>query len=196
VDGFAPSIRIDGLEHALTFKACREKATFIWNQLVLPYAHCLHGSVESCTRQTFAGAKRESQWSEFGLLVTEHAWLPHPNGGFSKPQELSLDELPSEFRKQETVARLLDMKLSSIATLAKDLGVDPAVIEYIQKNKDVLRDFEEFKQWREEQRKPKKPEHASHDPERRRQQMAQEARNAPLVSSEVRLRQVRPNWEE
>jgi len=184
------------LEHALTHKPSREKAVFIWNQLLLPNSDCLYGTIESCSRQTFVGAKRESQWSKIGVLGTEQAWLPHPDGGFSEPQALSLDDLPSEFSKHETVAKLLGMQSSSVTTLAQELGIAPAVIEFFQQNKDALRDFEEFKKWREEREKPKKPEREPHNQERRRQQVAQAARNAPSVTSEVRPRSERSSWEE
>ncbi|MCI0563631.1 MAG: hypothetical protein MN733_34595, partial [Nitrososphaera sp.] len=116
IDRFDPSIHIDGLEHALTHNPSKEKAAFIWNRLLLPHSDCLYGTIESCSRLTFVGAKSESQLSEIGVLVTEHAWLPHPNGGFSKPQALSLEDLPSEFSKNETVAKLLGMQSSSITT--------------------------------------------------------------------------------
>jgi hypothetical protein len=195
VDRFDPSIHIDGLEYALTHKPSREKAAFIWNRLLLPNSDCLCGTIESCSRQTFVGAKREYQWSEVGVLVTEQAWLPHPNDGFSKPQALSLDDLPSEFSKHETVAKLLGMRSSSMTTLAQGLGIAPAVIEFFQQNKDALRDFEECKKWREDRRKPKKPEHEPRSQERRRQQVAQAAKDAPPVISEVRPRQERSNWE-
>jgi hypothetical protein len=131
-----------------------------------------------------------------GVLVTEHAWLPHPNGGFSKPQGLFLEDLPSEFSKNETVVKLLGMQSSSITTLAQELGIAPAVIEFFQQNKDALRDFEEFKKWREDRGKPKKPDHEPRNQERRRQQVAQAARNALPVTSEVCARQERSNWEE
>ena len=123
-------------------------------------------------------------------------WLAHPTGGFSKSQELSLDDLPHEFNKYETLAKLLDMRSSSITMLAQGLGIDPAVIDYFQKNKEALRDFEEFKKWREDRGKPKKPEHEPRNQKRRRQQVAQAARHAPPVTSEVRPRQERPNWED
>ena len=155
VDGFDPLVHIDGLGHALTYKPSREKAAFIWNRLLLSNTDCLHGTIESCSRQTFVGAKRESQRSEVGVLVTEEAWLPHPTGGFGKPQELSLDDLPHEFNKYETLAKLLDMRSSSITMLAQGLGIDPALIDYFQKNKEALCDFEEFKKWREDRGKPK-----------------------------------------
>ena len=47
-----------------------------------------------------------------GKLVRETAWLPDGLGGFVPPSELSLDDLPEDFRRDTNLANALGMRTS------------------------------------------------------------------------------------
>lgn len=111
LNGFHPGFEIVGLEVALS-KPNIERSRYIWNKLLIPNRHLISGEVESCTRQTFVDSKTEWQVSAAGKLVRQKAWLPDGNGNFVKPSELSLEDLPSEFRKDNELANALCMDIS------------------------------------------------------------------------------------
>jgi hypothetical protein len=131
INGFDPDCEIEGLEHALKH-INREKAVYIWNELLIPNRQHIRGVVESSSRQTFEGAKRQEQWSKMGKLVSDSTWLPDPDqaGLFHKPAELSLTDLPNEFRRDETLASLLKMKPAALDNLAWEYGVKPDLLRF------------------------------------------------------------------
>jgi len=193
---FDPSLTIDGLQHGLTSEPKLEKSIFIWNQLLVPNAHCLHGIVESCSRQTFVGTSQEELYSEVGRMVRQSNWLPSQKSAFNLPQNISLDELPSEFQRDEGIARALGMKSSSLAALAREAGVPPQIVEFLIANPDAAKEFDEFKRWQSERKpRPKPPEAEPRNPELRQERVAEEAAEASFVERLIRERQVRVNWD-
>ena len=194
---FDPSLTIDGLQHGLTIEPKLEKSIFIWNQLIVPNAHCLHGMVESSTRQTFVDSSQEKLYSEVGRMVRESSWLPNQKGEFSLPQNISLDELPAEFQRHEGVAQALGMKSSSLAALARETGVSPQILEYLVAHPDEAKElFEESMRGQSERKpKPKPPEAEPRDPAQREERVTEQARNAAPVDRQIRERRVRKNWD-
>ncbi len=135
LDGFDPNIHVDGLECALS-TPCLEKSTFIWNKIAVPNSDCIRGVVERSTRQTYESSEEEKQISEFGELLTDNAWLPDLNGHWHKPSELTLDDLPRTFVRDEKLAAQLGMKKNVVAKLAEEAGIS-------QTSLDRARRFEE-----------------------------------------------------
>ena len=134
VDGFDPSIIVDGLEHALN-NPTLEKSSFIWNHLAIPNVDCIKGFVEKSTTQNYGNSLSEEDISYFfGRLLTDTAWLPDVNGSMHKPVEITLDDLPASFRKDERLARQLGMPISKIQMVdivAPDLGVSSDILNGI-----------------------------------------------------------------
>ena len=52
--------------------------------------------------------------SHVGRLVRKYCWLPDANGNFVKPSELSLEDLPDDFRKDADLAIALGMDTKQI----------------------------------------------------------------------------------
>ena len=114
--GFDPNWSIDSLDFALAHPSI-ERSQVIWNKILIPHKHLIKGEIESCTRQTFAGSTTETKLSSVGEKLCEQAWLPDGAGEFVTPSALALDDLPSGFRGDDELARLLGMKTSMEALL-------------------------------------------------------------------------------
>jgi|GEM_PF-1305870 len=104
-DGFDPSWTIEGLDSALK-KPSAVRSQLIWKTL-LEHSDRIRGEVESSTRQTFQDSTREEVVSDTGKLLMATAWLPDGRGGFVKPCDIELDELPVEFTEASAGARAL-----------------------------------------------------------------------------------------
>jgi hypothetical protein len=148
LDGFDPGCEIDGLLHALE-NINTEKASYIWNELLLLYSRHVRGTIESATRQNFENSERKDALSMMGTLVTENSWLPERNGELRKPAELGLEDLPDGFAKNEGLGEALGMRPSDVTLLADRLGVRSKDIDFMVRHRE---EFEEFKRQFEESR--------------------------------------------
>ncbi|MCY4552030.1 MAG: hypothetical protein OXC79_00025 [Candidatus Poribacteria bacterium] len=195
INGFDPGIKVEGLKNALDSPTL-EKSEFIWNSIALPYSDCVRGTVESSTKQTYEDSTKEEKVSErFGRLLIGSAWLPK-NGSFRKPSELTLEDLPSTFERDEKLAQKLGMKLNVVAKLAKE-GVLPEecleFIELINKHPDSVREkFQQFKKDISDQnRKTVFPEKPTSDPERMQEKIAEQIEEASEKKYEQQKRKIR-----
>ena len=134
LEEFDPDIQVDGLEHALKTPT-PEKSAFIWNYIVLPNADCIEGRVEKSTTQNYGDSSCENVLSYFfGNFLLNNAWLPDSGGNMHKPSDITLDELPNSFKKNEQLARKLAMPFSKteiIDMLAPELGVSLDILNRI-----------------------------------------------------------------
>jgi len=137
LDGFDPECEIDGLECALT-SSTREKAGYIWNKLLIPNSHHIQGIVESSSKRTFENSRRETRSSKMGRLLVEKNWLPDGAGILHKPCELSLGDLPEGFKHDADLARQLGMKSVEKTSLAHELDLPEAVVEFIKNNREEI----------------------------------------------------------
>lgn len=136
--GFNPDCTIPGLNHALA-NPSRRRSRFIWNMLMIPNAGNIVGTVERATQQSYANAQTVETVSIMGQLVRSLAWLPDSDGLFHRPSEMSLDDLPPDFSRNEAVAASLGMQASSIRAIARELGIAADVLEYAQQHQDQIR---------------------------------------------------------
>jgi len=123
--GFDPDIRADGLRFAVRNPSAK-RSEIVWNKLAVKFGHCIQGTVVTSSRRDFspdAKTHREKTIvSEFGRLLQGEAWLPSPNGIFVGPSELSQDDLPDSFIRDEKLTRRLGMKLNDIARIEHETG--------------------------------------------------------------------------
>ena len=176
LNGFDPSMRIDGLEYAMA-NPSPEKSTFIWNEIAIPNSDYIRGIVETSKRQSYERSDKNQQISEFGKLLTGNKWLPDSDGNLYKPSELILDDLPESFVRDEKLADQLGMKKNVVAKLAEEVGISTEDIELLRQ------DPEGFRKWKaEKELKEKKetfPERSSADPERRKKRLRDQVKDAP-----------------
>ena len=188
LNGFDPSMRIDGLECAMA-NPMLKKSTFIWNEIAIHYSDCIRGIVERSTRQSYERSDKNQQISEFGELLTANEWLPDSNGKIHKPSELTLDDLPESFVRDEKLADQLGMKKNVVAKLAEEVGISTEDIELLRQ------DPEGFRQWKAEreskEKKPEFPERVSTNSKRREKRLRDQVKDAPEKEYETRERSTR-----
>jgi hypothetical protein len=173
---FDPDIHVDGLEFAIN-NPSPEKSEFIWNNIAIPNSACIRGVVEKSTRQDFGNSTTEDRKSEFGRLLFDSEWLPNSEGSMHKPGDLSLDDLPKSFIRDERLAHQLNMNSSAISELAEKADVDADDIKFMKEHR------EEWKRFREKiaskNGKPEFPKRKSNNPGRRRKKINKKISDAP-----------------
>ncbi|HEX6520053.1 MAG TPA: hypothetical protein VF070_08580 [Streptosporangiaceae bacterium] len=137
IDGFDPDAGIDGLDFALCHPS-HARSEFVWNTLLAPNRRLLTGVVEKSVRDEFVDSVRETVSSAIAAAAGLEAWLPGPDGIFHRPSELSLDDLPPAYSRDETLARALDMAQPVIAEAARQLGVPLRVLWGLRANPDLV----------------------------------------------------------
>jgi len=137
VEGFDPGAEIDGLQFALSHPS-QERAEYIWNVLLVPHTHLVAGAVETSHREAFVDSQLSETMSAIGVAATTAAWLPGPDGSWRRPVELRLDQLPSSFARDETLARLLGMAQSVVEAAARQLGLSADLLRELSEHPDLV----------------------------------------------------------
>lgn len=194
LNGYDPDIEVTGLEDALTNPNV-ERSRVIWNSIVIKYKHCIKGTLIKASTKNFVQRPNsyyevfQDHVSDFGQMLISNNWLPAPDGNLAKPSEISLDDLPESFYRDETVADLLDMKKDELGKLAEKVGVLTEDIHLMLQNKT------EFEEWKNaiisQKMKPEFPDQSSSNPERRSVKSAERYGESPDKKYEERKRNVR-----
>ena len=158
IKGFDPDIRIDGLEFIIEYVRCTKMSAFIWNEIVLPNADCIRGIVETSRRSDFSKSSSEEVISPyFGQFLIDNAWLPDSDGVMHQPGDITLDDLPDSFQKNERLSNQLGMRISKtliIDLVAPEIGVSSDILngivnaapETIQQIQSLLQSWPDFDQ--------------------------------------------------
>ncbi|HEY0719515.1 MAG TPA: hypothetical protein VGD68_18010, partial [Streptosporangiaceae bacterium] len=141
LDGFDPDAELDGLEFALGHPS-HALAEYVWNTLLSPNRRLIAGVVERSVLMSFADATRETVSSAIGRTAGEATWLPHPDGTFRRPGEVSLDDLPPTFTRDEGLAQALGMPQPVVSLAARRLGVPAAVLWGLSAHPDLVEQVE------------------------------------------------------
>ncbi len=194
LDGFDPDIRVDGLECAMRTPTM-ERSRYIWNKVAVPNSDCIRGIVEESTRRTFEGSTKSERISEpLGKLMCNTEWLPDSRGNFRRPCDLTLDDLPVSFVRDERLADQLGMKKDVVEQLAKEVGISTEDIELLRQ------DPEGFMQWKAEresiEKEPEFPRGVSTNPVRREKQIKAQVEDASDKTYETRERSTRTTRKE
>jgi hypothetical protein len=137
LDGFDPGARIDGLEFALAHPG-HARAEYLWNVLLAPHRRLIGGVVEKSVRETFADSTQETVRSAAGQAAAEEAWLPGPDGLFHRPADLSLDDLPPTFARDEGLAQALGMSQPVVSQAGRRLGIPAEVLWGLSAHPDLV----------------------------------------------------------
>lgn len=144
IDGFDPDWEIDGLLYAVQ-NPNQERSRYIWEYLLRPNKHLIYGTIEKSSRQDFYNPDVQNKPSKAGDIVRRGIWLPDKNGNFHIPAELSLDDLPEDFFKDEELAKKLGMKEVTLRAFAVERGVDESAlnlaIEWIKTDPEAFKDL-------------------------------------------------------
>lgn len=135
LDGFDPHIEVDGLEHALN-DLTPEKSVIIWNQIAIPNANCIKGTVEESTRRDYEPSTQSEKISDsFGELLIKKKWLPDANGKMHLPSEISIDDLHESFKENKQLEEKLNMKISinnMINKVSSEIGISSDILNGIR----------------------------------------------------------------
>lgn len=131
VDGFDPDARIEELEFALS-KPTLERSRYVWNELLAPCHHLVAGTVETSTRQGFDHVTRTERRSVIGEIAATSEWLPSPGGAWIRPDQLALDALPPDFKRDEALAKALGMSLPAVEEAARELDISPDLLRKLR----------------------------------------------------------------
>ncbi|HYB17743.1 MAG TPA: hypothetical protein VEF71_20070 [Streptosporangiaceae bacterium] len=137
LDGFDPGADIDGLDFALRHPS-HDRSEYVWNVLLAPNRRLIAGAVERSVLQSFAESSLENAASAIGRAAVREAWLPGRDGMFRRPGELSLDDLPATYTRDEGLAQALHMLRPVVAEAARQLGIPPEVLRGLSARPDLV----------------------------------------------------------
>lgn len=192
--GFDPNIKVNGLEFVMESGFDPKKSAFIWNEIAVPNADCIHGTIETSRRKDFSNSSFKKVISPyFGRLLIENAWLPDSDGNMHKPSEITLEDLPDSFQKSEELAGQLGMQVSK-SRIVKEFALKFDIPLDIL-NRIVNASSETVEQIESLLRPATFPVRSVPNPERRKKVILAELKDAPDQEYVEKVRSVRATRE-
>jgi hypothetical protein len=137
LDGFDPGAEIDGLEFALDHPG-HARSEYVWNVLLAPNRRLVAGVVERSVLPSFGDSRVETVRSAIAGIAEQAAWLPGRDGRYHRPAELSLDDLPPTFARDEGLAQALGMLQPVVSEAARRLGLPADVLWGLSAHPDLV----------------------------------------------------------
>jgi hypothetical protein len=135
--GFDPDAEIDGLDFALRHPS-HARSEYVWNVLLAPNRRLVAGVVERSVLASFGDSTQENARSAIAAVAEREAWLPGRDGTFRRPAELSLDDLPPTYAREEGLAHALNMLQPVVTEAARQLGIPPEVLWGLSEHPDLV----------------------------------------------------------
>jgi hypothetical protein len=137
LDGFDPGAEVDGLDFALAHPS-HARSEYVWNVLLAPNRRLVAGVVERSVLTSFSDSSLEQARSAMGEAAAREAWLPGRDGAFHRPGELSLDDLPPTYTRDEGLAQALGMLRPVVSEAARQLGIPAEVLWGLSERPDLV----------------------------------------------------------
>jgi hypothetical protein len=137
LDGFDPDAQIDGLDFALAHPS-QVRSEYVWNVLLAPNRRLVAGVVERSVLQSFSDSSLDNVTSAIAVAAEREAWLPGRDGSLRRPGELSLDDLPPTYTRDEGLAKALHMLQPVVAQAARQLGIAAEVLWGLSARPDLV----------------------------------------------------------
>ena len=137
LDGFDPGAEADGLDFALAHPS-HARSEYVWNVLLAPNRRLVAGVVERSVLTSFSDSSLEEARSAMGEAAARQAWLPGRDGAFHRPGELSLDDLPPTYTRDEGLAQAVGMLRPAVSEAARQLGVPAEVLWGLSEHPDLV----------------------------------------------------------
>ncbi len=134
--GFDPDAEIDGLDFALRHPS-HARSEYVWNVLLASNRRLVAGVVERSVLASFGDSTQENARSAIAAIAEREAWLPGRDGTFRRPAELSLDDLPPTYAREEGLAHALNMLQPVVTEAARQLGIPPEVLWGLSAHPDL-----------------------------------------------------------
>jgi hypothetical protein len=135
--GFDPAAEVDGLDFALAHPS-HDRSEHVWNVLLAPNRRLVAGVVERSALASFSESRPAEVRSAMGEAAVSQAWLPGRDGAFHRPGELSLDDLPPTYTKDEGLAQALGMLRPVVSEAARQLGISVEVLWGLAERPDLV----------------------------------------------------------
>ena len=135
--GFDPGAEVDGLDFALAHPS-HARSEYVWNELLAPNRRLVAGVIERSVLVSFTDSSLEEARSGMGEAAVREAWLPGRDGAFHRPGELSLDDLPPTYTRDEGLAKALGMLRPVVSEAARQLGVPAEVLWALSGRPDLV----------------------------------------------------------
>jgi hypothetical protein len=94
--------------------------------------------VERSVLTSFSDSSLEETRSAMGEAAARQTWLPGRDGAFHRPGELSLDDLPPTYTRDEGLAQALGMLRPAVSEAARQLGVPAEVLWGLSEHPDLV----------------------------------------------------------
>jgi hypothetical protein len=137
IDGFDPEAEIDGLDFAFRHPG-HARSEYVWNVLLAPNRRLVAGTVERSVLASFSDSSLEHVRSAIAVAAEREAWLPGADGTFRRPGELSLDDLPPTYARDEGLAQALGMLQPVVAEAARRLGIPVEILFGLSAHPDLV----------------------------------------------------------
>jgi len=137
LDGFDPAAEIDGLDFALEHPD-HARSEYAWNVLLVPNRRLVAGVVERSVLPSFSDVSQERVTSAIAAVAGRQAWLPGRDGTFRRPGDLSLDDLPPTYTRDEGLAQALGMLQPVVGLAARRLGLPAEVLWGLSARPDLV----------------------------------------------------------
>jgi hypothetical protein len=95
------------------------------------------GVVERSVLASFGDSTQENARSAIAAVAEREAWLPGRDETFRRPAELSLDDLPPTYAREEGLAHALNMLQPVVTEAARQLGIPPEVLWGLSEHPDL-----------------------------------------------------------
>ncbi len=196
IDHFDRDCTIHGLEQALTCPTI-ERSLYIWNELLTGHSERVRGFEEFSRRKNFDPLCTEERLSSAGRLLKDKAWLPDRQGQFHKPEELTLVDLPEDFKPDQKLANSLKMKQPSVARVEGPSVLKPArtkahdLFDLTQNEPELAEKCLQLVRKEIQKKQYVFPIRQSANPQQRESRVAQRVETASDVNYEYRHRSVR-----
>jgi hypothetical protein len=136
--GFDNDFDFDGLDWALNHPTPK-RSSFVWNELLVPNASLLLGTVEASTRKDFSDAIRKANVPSKALIkIRKSTWLPDPQDGWCKPSKIGMHDLPEDYQRDEQVAHVLEMADDKLRKVSKQLNVRADHLQFLMSHPDQI----------------------------------------------------------
>jgi hypothetical protein len=135
--GFDPDAEIDGLRFALEHPGYA-RSEYVWNVLLGPNRRLVAGVVEHSVLPSFSDVSQDHARSAIAAIADGEAWLPGRDGTLRRPAEVSLDDLPPTFARDEGLAQALGMLQPVVGLAAQRLGVPAEVLWGLSAHPDLV----------------------------------------------------------
>jgi hypothetical protein len=96
------------------------------------------GVVERSVLPSFSDVSQERATSAIAGIAEREAWLPGRDGRFRRPGELSLDDLPPTYTRDDGLAQALGMLQPVVGQAARRLGVPVEVLWGLSARPDLV----------------------------------------------------------